>query len=128
MTEAIQRDTTELPQSTVLPVTEQPKEIQKYKCHTCFTILKESDLADSKKCPICGEIHLEKMCRLDHCDCTHDVMTGIKYCPECGQPICPECGCHDVIQISRVTGYLSTVKNWNNGKKQEFKDRHRYNP
>lgn len=127
--EAIKRDTIGLPQSTVLSVTEQPKEIQKYKCHTCFTILKESDLTDDKKCPICGEMYLEKMCRLDHCDCTctNQVTYERKTCPECGQPVCP-CGSHDVEVYSRVTGYVQAYSGWNNGKRQEFKDRHRYDP
>ena len=48
-------------------------------------------------------------------------------CPECGEPMCPECGCHDVSQISRITGYCSDVEGWNNAKKQELKDRHRVN-
>jgi hypothetical protein len=100
----------------------------RYKCHTCHTIQKESDLVGEKKtCPDCGEqfAHLQKMCRLDHCHCTHEVIIGIAHCPECGQPICPECGCHDVVQISRVTGYLQDVSGWNAGKQQELKDRTR---
>ncbi len=103
---------------------------QKYKCHTCHTILYESELVgDNKTCPECGEIfsHLQKMCKLDHCNCTHEVITKIAYCPECGMPICPECGCHDVVQISRVTGYLQDVSGWNAGKQQELKDRRRTN-
>lgn len=129
--EAITRDTTEIQVhgiSGTQPIPEPKKiEVQRYKCHTCFTILKESDLTDDNKCPECGEIHLEKMCWLDHCDCTHTTpMAKIAYCSECGQPICPECGCHDVIQVSRVTGYLANVESFNNGKKQELKDRHRY--
>ena len=39
---------------------------------------------------------------------------------------CPECGSHDVVQISRVTGYLQEVSGWNAGKQQELKDRARY--
>ena len=41
--------------------------------------------------------------------------------------MCPECGCHDVSQIGRITGYCSDVEGWNNAKKQELKDRHRVN-
>ncbi|MBP8676317.1 MAG: oxidoreductase, partial [Methanoculleus sp.] len=36
------------------------------------------------------------------------------------------CGSHDVMQISRVTGYLQDVAGWNAGKQQELKDRVRY--
>ena len=35
-------------------------------------------------------------------------------------------GSHDVVQISRVTGYLQDVSGWNAGKQQELKDRVRY--
>lgn len=102
---------------------------QRYKCHTCHTILYESELVGEKKtCPDCGESfsHLQKMCRLDHCNCSHEITSGIAYCPECGMPVCKECGCHDVIQVSRVTGYMSTVQSWNNAKQAEFRDRIRY--
>lgn len=117
-----------MPQSQALPVSGSDQiPVQKYKCFTCFTIFKESDLTEDNKCPVCGEIHIQKMCKLDHCNCTHITpMAKIAYCPECGSPICPECGSHDVIQVSRVTGYLSTVDNWNAGKIAEFKDRHKY--
>lgn len=56
----------------------------------------------------------------------HDVNAGIAYCPECGAPICPKCHRHNVTQLSRVTGYVSSVGGWNEGKKQELKDRARY--
>jgi hypothetical protein len=99
--------------------------MDRYKCHTCKTVLSETDLVD-KKCPICNESHLAKMCPLDHCHCTHSKpMDIIAYCEKCGAPICPECGTHDVAQISRVTGYLQDVAGWNSSKKQELKDRHR---
>ncbi|MCK5289753.1 MAG: hypothetical protein KAJ56_02310 [Candidatus Aenigmarchaeota archaeon] len=32
---------------------------------------------------------------------------------------------HDVDQITRITGYMSTVGNWNKGKLAELKDRYR---
>jgi anaerobic ribonucleoside-triphosphate reductase len=66
------------------------------------------------------------MCEKDYNHCSHDIVDGIAYCPVCKQPMCPECCSHDVSQVSRVTGYLSDVKGWNNAKKQELKDRHRY--
>jgi anaerobic ribonucleoside-triphosphate reductase len=85
----------------------------------------EKDLKDGK-CPICGEKHIEKMCPLDRlCTCAHEITSGAHYCPECGAAICP-CGSHDVEQISRVTGYLQTISGFNAAKKQEIKDRQRY--
>lgn len=48
-------------------------------------------------------------------------------CPLCNQPMCPVCKNHNVHQLSRVTGYMSDVDNWNEAKQQEFKDRTRYN-
>jgi RNA polymerase subunit RPABC4/transcription elongation factor Spt4 len=98
-----------------IPVSE-----RKYKCHTCHHIV------DQNPCPNCGETHLVTMCPLDHCHCTHDIISGIEYCPLCGQAVCPECGSHDVVQVSRVTGYLQDVSGWNAGKQQELKDRMRY--
>ncbi len=40
---------------------------------------------------------------------------------------CPSCGSEDIENISRITGYLQAVSGWNNAKKQELKDRKRYN-
>ncbi len=40
--------------------------------------------------------------------------------------ICPECG-EETEVYSRITGYYRPVKNWNEGKSQEFKDRKVYN-
>jgi hypothetical protein len=100
---------------------------RKWKCHTCSTILKNEDLID-KKCPVCGEKHLEQMCPLDHNHCSHTIIDRIEYCPVCKKAICPECGDHSVVQISRVTGYLQDVSGWNSAKQQELKDRARYNP
>jgi hypothetical protein len=37
--------------------------------------------------------------------------------PQNGRPI---------IHISRITGYMQVVENWNKGKQQEFMDRKRY--
>ena len=93
---------------------------RKYKCHTCHLIV------DETPCPNCGDTHLQVMCPLDHCHCSHEIISTIEYCPLCGAPVCPECGSHDVVQISRVTGYLQEVSGWNAGKQQELKDRVRY--
>jgi ribonucleoside-triphosphate reductase len=48
-------------------------------------------------------------------------------CPSHGylngnQPVCPQCG--EITEVySRVVGYLRPVAQWNNGKKEEFKER-----
>lgn len=57
----------------------------------------------------------------------HDVRPGTKDCKLCGKPLCPVCGNHNVSQVSRVTGYMSDVGGWNEAKKQELKDRKKYN-
>ncbi len=49
----------------------------------------------------------------------HGYITGEKYsCPICGQ---------ETEVYSRITGYYRPVKNWNDGKAQEYKDRKVYN-
>lgn len=58
--------------------------------------------------------------------CSRELVPNTAACPLCGAPMCPDCGNHHVETISRVTGYLSTVSGWNESKKQEFADRHRY--
>lgn len=70
------------------------------------------------------------MCDLDNTRCSHAVTSGIKYCSKCGDAICPVegCNCHDVAQVSRVTGYLADVAGWGAGKRQELRDRVRYDP
>jgi len=97
-----------------------PENERRYKCFTCHSIV------DSTPCPKCGEARLQILCPLDHCQCSHEIITRIEYCPLCGSPVCPDCGSHDVVQISRVTGYLQDVSGWNAGKQQELKDRVRY--
>ncbi|MCZ7393048.1 MAG: anaerobic ribonucleoside-triphosphate reductase [Candidatus Methanoperedens sp.] len=56
----------------------------------------------------------------------HDVIPGIAFCGICGAATCPVCHRHNVTQLSRVTGYVSAVAGWNEGKRQELKDRKRY--
>lgn len=94
----------------------------KYQCKVCnLQGFKE------KVCPECGNPNPDKMCKEDHrCTCKEDIHDGIAYCPECGAAICPGCGSHDVSQVSRVTGYLSDISGWNEGKQQEVRDRMRY--
>ena len=95
------------------------------KCNKCKLLFFGEDAAQ-EICPECGD-GLVEGCPMDVPDCTHTNVSGIATCPECGQFICPICGGHHVEVISRVTGYLSPVDSWNNGKKQELKDRVRYN-
>ncbi len=40
---------------------------------------------------------------------------------------CLNCGSNNIDYISRITGYMSNLKSWNEAKKQEFKDRKLYN-
>jgi ribonucleoside-triphosphate reductase len=40
---------------------------------------------------------------------------------------CPVCNSHELDHISRITGYLQAVSGWNTAKKQELKDRKKYN-
>lgn len=55
----------------------------------------------------------------------------ISQCHNCGERIwdlsldkCPKCGCEEIDQLGRVTGYLSTtVKHFNFAKQEEFKNR-----
>ncbi|MEA4816343.1 MAG: ribonucleoside triphosphate reductase [Lachnospiraceae bacterium] len=49
---------------------------------------------------------------------THGYISGKHF-------ICPECG-EEAEVYSRITGYYRPVKNWNEGKAQEFKDRKVY--
>lgn len=96
----------------------------RYKCHTCHIIIHADDLIDDR-CPVCSGAVVE-VCVLDHCRCPHDIVESLTYCPICGAAVCPECMCHDVSQVSRITGYLSDVAGWNAAKAQELKDRIRY--
>ena len=53
------------------------------------------------------------------------------YCPDCGYTIndnlsvCPICGSENLFVYDRITGYYLCINTFNNGKKQEFKDRYR---
>jgi hypothetical protein len=103
-----------------------PQEKRRYKCMNCYKILNFSDLVDGK-CPECNDDKaLTQMCALDHNHCPHGVMETLAYCPVCGQPICPECGDHNVLQQSRITGYIQDVSGFNAAKQQELRDRTRY--
>ena len=58
--------------------------------------------------------------------CNREMVPNTAKCPLCGHPVCPDCGNHAVERVSRVTGYLGSVSNWNAAKQQEFEDRNRY--
>ena len=108
-----------------------PVEEREYKCYgeKCYVTLKKSDLLPDGSCPICkSKSDLVQMCPADNPEgCSgHTVVSGFEVCPICGEFVCPECGSHDVEVASRVTGYLSSVKNWAAGKLQEFMDRKRH--
>jgi hypothetical protein len=104
-----------------------PPEQKRYKCWLCNNILNFEDLIDGK-CPECKETAgLVEKCPIDHNGCGHTIESSIAYCPVCGETVCPVCGDHNVVVVSRVTGYLSDVAGWNNAKKAELKDRIRVN-
>ena len=69
-------------------------------------------------CPADVEAQTRPACYQTH--------VGTAFCDVCGAAMCPVCHRHNVIQLSRVTGYVSNVDGWNEGKKQEFRDRKRY--
>lgn len=75
---------------------------------------------DPLQCPLhLWHIHNETKCPAEFVS-----LTAI--CPLCNLPMCPTCQNHNVHQLSRVTGYMSDVDQWNSAKQQEFKDRTRY--
>lgn len=81
-----------------------------------------SDIKKPTECPV----HIFAM---QHSKPCMNIVSGISYCKLCGHPICPTIGCgsHSINQLSRVTGYISSVSGWGESKKQELKDRKRYN-
>ena len=103
--------------SPTVPI-DKPKE---YKCDRCYHVVTASDV-----CPVCGNVHLTEMCPNDTCTCTHSPMGGIAFCEICGEPVCPVCGAHDVVQLSRITGYIQYVSGWNAGTRKELELRKRY--
>lgn len=97
----------------------------RYKCESCFAMFDEKFLVDGR-CPECGGEQILKTCEHDHaCECSLDVTGGMTKCPTCGAYTCP-CGSHNVIVISRITGYMQPLSGWNAAKVAEFEDRTRY--
>jgi hypothetical protein len=94
---------------------------QEYKCSRCYHIVIAADV-----CPVCGNTHLTELCPNDPGECTHDPVGGIAFCEICGEPVCPVCGAHDVVQLSRITGYVQDISAWNAGKRKELELRRRY--
>lgn len=82
---------------------------------------KPIEIDDVDDCPI------QQYIVHNHANCGDDLVAGITECPFCGAPCCPTCSNHNVTQLSRVTGYMSSVDGWNASKKQELKDRTRTN-
>lgn len=82
---------------------------------------KQIKIDDIGKCPVAVYVAVNDL----KCHREQVPLTGT--CFMCGKPICPDCMNHVVEQVSRVTGYLSSVSGWNAAKRQEFLDRERYN-
>lgn len=78
-------------------------------------------LEDPLKCPLAIWVIY------NHRACGKSLVPGIVDCEICGSPICPHCSNHGASQISRVTGYMGDVAGFNAGKREELKDRTRYN-
>lgn len=76
---------------------------------------------DPLQCPL----HMWHIYNKTNCPSEFVSLTAI--CPLCDQPMCPTCSNHKVHQLSRVTGYMSDVDQWNAAKREEFRERTRYN-
>jgi hypothetical protein len=108
---------------------------KRLKCTECHLVIYEDQIEnfggnDGKQpiCPECGGQQFKPVCAEDHaCTCFAPFQAGVAFCKVCGESVCPGCGSHDVVTISRVTGYLSDVAGWNAAKRQELKDRRRTN-
>lgn len=87
-------------------------------------------------CPNCLERDSELICKVDAYSIflklkgkkcrTGEIIAGADICPVCNRSLCPQCMNHNVIALSRVTGYMSDIGGWNHAKRQELLDRQRY--
>lgn len=91
-----------------------------------LTYIKEARDGKLFECPNPGDCPLAIWVAHHDKKCHRQQVPNTAACLLCGNPVCPDCMNHVVSQLSRVTGYLSTVENWNAAKQQEFKDRTRY--
>ncbi len=80
--------------------------------------MKEMEEQDWRRCAVHLEAQERGICA--------ERSGAVAYCERCGHAMCPTCGNHNVLQISRITGYMSDVSGWNAAKRQELKDRKRY--
>jgi hypothetical protein len=82
-------------------------EEDRFKCFNCFLIFRKWEMIEDE-CPECHTSHLiKKMCENDSgvCTCLNDVKDTISICPKCNEPMCPNDNSHDVVGLSRVTGF-----------------------
>jgi hypothetical protein len=92
----------------------------------CETYLKEFNGGKQIKIKNPMDCPIAQWVAYNGAKCHRQMIPNTATCPICGSPVCPDCMNHLVVQLSRVTGYLSTVSGWNESKKQEFEDRNRY--
>ena len=102
-----------------------PETQKRYKCFNCFASFNSSDMVDDN-CPECGtKAAIRPQCPIEHVTgCIHEKSNGFAVCPICGEFVCPQdLTMHQVIVLSRITGYVSSVDGWGKGKRQELLDR-----
>lgn len=84
----------------------------------------DNETGKYKQDPLTCPLHLYNI--HNHLKCPNEFVSLTASCELCGMPMCPDCANHNVHQLSRVTGYMSDVDQWNSAKQQEFKDRQRF--
>ena len=91
----------------------------------CIRYNEENNISLGIKKPTECLVHLYASMHNKSCK---GAVAGLKSCPVCNFPCCPACFSHSgITQLSRVTGYIGAVDGFNEAKKQELKDRKRYN-
>lgn len=86
-----------------------------------YNIENNINIHDFEECPV----HIYASLKTNGKAC-HKTNSTITTCCVCGKGMCPVCGNHKITQLSRITGYVQAVEGFNEGKKQELKDRKRY--